>query len=50
MLLAVETVAAEYVEVSMGDVVAEDVEKDFHEVEEDTSKKVVEGEAVHTKM
>ena len=43
MILAVDTVAAEEVDVSMEDFSAEDVEEEVEEVEEDTSKEVVEG-------
>ena len=50
MILAVETVAAEEVDVSMEDFSAEDVEEEVEEVEEDTSEDVVEGEAAHIKM
>ena len=50
MLLAVETVAAEEVDVSMSEVVSEDVEEEVDEGEEDTSKEVVEGTAAHMKM
>ena len=50
MLLAVETVASEEVEVSMSEVVEEDVVEEAEGAEEDTSKKVVEGAAVHMKM
>ena len=37
MLLSVETVAEEDVDFSMSEVVAEDVEEELDEVEEDTS-------------
>ena len=47
MLLAVETVTTEEVGVSMAEVVAEDVEEDVDEVEQNTSKEVVEGAAAH---
>ena len=50
MLLDVETVAAEYVDVSMAEVVAEEVEEEVDEVEEETSEEVVEGSAAHIKM
>ena len=50
MLLAVETVAAEEMEIPMSEFVAEDVEEDVYEVGEDTSKEVVEGAAAHMKM
>ena len=50
MLLDVETVAAEEVDVSMTEVVAEDVEEEVDEVEEDTHKEVVEGAAAHMKI
>ena len=50
MLLAVETVTAKEVEVSMTEVAAEDVEEDVNEVEQDTSKEVVEGAAAHMRM
>ena len=43
MLLAVETVAAEDVDVSMAEVVEENVDEEVEEIEEDTSKDVVEG-------
>ena len=44
-----ETVAAEEVDVSMAEVVAEDVEEEMNEVEEDTSNEVVEGADAHMK-
>ena len=50
MLLAMETVLAEEVDVSMADVVAEDVEEEVDEVDEETPKEVVGGAAVHMKM
>ena len=50
ILLAVETAAAEEVDVSMSEVAAEDVEEEVDESEEDTSKELVEGAAVHMKM
>ena len=50
MLLVVKTVAAEEVDVSMEEVMSEDMEEEVYEVEEDTSKEVVEGEEVHMKM
>ena len=50
MLMSVETVAAEEVDFSMVEVVAEDVEEEVDEVEEDTYKDVVEGAAEHMKM
>ena len=50
MLLAVNTVAAEEVDISMEEVVAEDVEEEVDKVEEDTSKEVVEGADAHMKM
>ena len=50
MLLAVETVASEEVDVSMAEVVAEDVEEEVDKVEEDTSKEAMEGSASHMKM
>ena len=43
LLLAVETVAAEEVGVSIEEVVSEDVDEVAEGTEEDTSKKVVEG-------
>ena len=45
-----ETVSEEEMDVSMSDVVAEDVEEEMDKVEEDTSKEVVEGSADHMKM
>ena len=50
MLLAMETVTAEEVSVSMAEVVAEDVEEYVDEVEQETSKEVVEGAAAHMRM
>ena len=50
MILAVETVAAEEVDVSMSEVAAKDVEEDLDKGEEDTSKEVVERAAAHMKM
>ena len=50
MLLAVKIVSKEEVDVSMAEVVSEDMEEEVGEVEEDTSKEVVEGAAVHIKM
>ena len=50
ILLALETVAAEEVEVSMEEVVAEDVEEEVYKVEEETSKEVLEGATAHMKM
>ena len=50
MLLAVKTVSTEEVDVSISEVVSEDMEEEVGEVEEDTSKEVVEGAAVHIKM
>ena len=50
MLLAVEIVAAEEVYISMEEFMAEDVDKEVVEVEEDTSEEVVEGAALHMKM
>ena len=41
---------AEYVDISMAEVVAEDMEEELDEVEEDTSYEVVEGTAAHMKM
>ena len=41
ILLSMETVAAEEVDFSMSEVVAEDVEEDLDEVEEDTSNDVL---------
>ena len=41
IMLSVETVAEEEVDVSMSEVVTEDVEEEVNEVEEDTSKEVV---------
>ena len=41
---------AEDLDVSTEDVVAEDVEEEMYEVEEDTSKEVVERSAEHMKM
>ena len=50
MMLAMKTAAAEYVGVSMAEVMAEDLEEEVDEVEEDTSGEVVEGEVTHMKM
>ena len=50
MLLAVETVAAEEVNVSIAEVVAEDVEEEVEEIEEYKSQEVVEGSAAHMRM
>ena len=50
MLLAVETVVMEEVKVSMTEVAAYDLEEDVDEVEEDTSKEVLEEAAAHIKM
>ena len=50
MLLDVETVAVEELDVSMAEVVEEDVEEEVDELEEDTSKEVVEGAEAHMKM
>ena len=50
MLLPVETVAAKDMDVSMAEVLEEDVEEEVNEVEEDTSKEVGDGEVVHMKM
>ena len=50
MLISVETVAAEEVDVSMEEVVKEDVEEEVDKVKEDTSKEIVEGAAAHMKM
>ena len=47
MLLVVETMAAEEVNFSMSEVVAEDVEEEVEEIEEDTYEGVVEGAAAH---
>ena len=49
-ILAVETVAAEEVDVSMAEVAAEDVEEEVDEVEEYTAEEVVEEAAAHIKM
>ena len=45
MLMAVETFLAEFLDVSMAAVVAEDMEEEVEEVEDYTSKEVVEGAA-----
>ena len=50
MMLVVETVAAEEVDVSMEEVVTEDVEEDVDKVEDDTSEDIVEGAAAHMQM
>ena len=50
MLMDVETVAAEEENISMAEVVSEDVEEEVDDVEEDTSKEVVWGAAAHTTM
>ena len=50
ILLAVETVAEEDVDVSMSEVVTEDVEEEVDEVEEDAYKEVVEGAAAHMRI
>ena len=50
ILLAAVTVEAEEVEVSMAEVVAEDVDEKVDEIEEDMSKYFVEGAAVQMKM
>ena len=50
MLLAVETVAAKEANVSMAEVMVEDVEEYVDKVEEDTSNEVAEGAAAHMKM
>ena len=50
MLLAVETVASEEGDVSMSEVVAEDMEEDVGKLEEDTSKEVMEGKKKHMKI
>ena len=50
MLLVVDTVAAEEVEVSMSEVVSEDVEEEVYKVEEYTSKEFVEGLEGQMKM
>ena len=50
MLLALEAVAAGEVDISMAEAVAEDVEEYLEEVEEDTSKDFMEGEAAHIKI
>ena len=50
MLLAVETVAAEKVDVSMVEVVVEGIEEEVDKVEEYTHKEIVEGAAAYTKM
>ena len=50
MLLAVETVAEGGVDVSITKFVAEDVEEEVDEVEDDMSKEVVERAAAHMKM
>ena len=49
-LLAVETVAAEEVDVSMAEIAAEDVEEEAGELKEDTDEEVVEEAAAHMKM
>ena len=45
-----ETVAEEDVDVSMSEVVTEDVEEEVDEVEEDAYKEVVEGAAAHMRI
>ena len=50
MLVDVETVDTEEVDISMTEVVAEDAEEEVDEVDEETSKEVVEGAAEHMKM
>ena len=45
MLISMDTVTAEEVDISMAEVVAEGVEEEVDEVEEDTPKKVVESAA-----
>ena len=50
MMLDMETMATEEVDVSMSEVVEEDVEEEVDELEEDMSKEVVEGAAAHMKM
>ena len=49
-MLYVETVAEEEVDVSMEEVVAEDVEKEVYEVENDTAEEVLEEAAANMKM
>ena len=50
MILAVETVETEEVDISMAEVVTEDVEEEVGEVEEYTSEDVTEGAESHMKM
>ena len=50
MLLAMETVETREVEISMAEVVSEDVNEEVDEVEEDTPKEVVEEAAAHMKI
>ena len=50
MLLAVETVELEEVDISMSEVVAEDVEEEVKELEEDIFEEVVDWAAAHMKM
>ena len=45
-----ETVAAEEVDVSMAEIVSEDVDEEVDEVEEDMYKEVMEGAAAHMKI
>ena len=42
MMLAVETLAAEYVDVSMADITEDEAEEEVDGLEEDTAKEVVE--------
>ena len=50
MLLVVDTVAASDVEVSMAEVMIEDMEEELYWVEEDTSEEVAEGTSAHMKI
>ena len=50
MLLSVETMGAEEVDVSISEVLVEDVGEEVGEVQEETSEEVVDGAAAHMKM
>ena len=50
ILLVVETMATGEVDISMAEVLEEDVEEEVDKVEEDTAEEVAEEAAVHMKM
>ena len=50
MLLSVETMGAEEVDVSISEVLVEDVGEEVGEVQEETSEEVVEAAAAHMKI